>query len=535
MTDNNIMTTSNEDKDMYGALPGPITAAMLRDFHRSDSSSNNSDGLVRVKELLASTGINNGPITEINLHSFSSGGNGCLSTKIKTISNIPDCEYKIIGRVHRVRSQSKIIFLVIRQESNTLQCVYFKKDKTGDSLADLIMSITKESIVEVCGTTKIAKPIVKSCTVQELELEIKSIRIISKSHATLPLQIDEHIYLPTKTKGDDVERESKLVTRLNNRVLDLRKEDNQFIFKMQSAVSKIIRDYFDKYGFMEIHTPKLICAASEGGSNVFEVNYFNQYAYLAQSPQLYKQMAICGDFPRIYEIGPVFRAEKSFTHRHLTEFIGIDMEMTFERHYHEILDIFDNLFVNLFTKLQEIYGHEIDNFFKLFNVEPFEFANPSIRITFKEAIGLLRQAGIMMTDYEDFSTEKERILGKIIKEKYHTDFFMVDQFPTSVRPFYTMPNPENPLYSNSYDFFIRGEEILSGAQRISDYETLIASAKRHDIDTNKISDYLESFKYGVPLHGGGGIGLERVVMLYLGLNNIRNVSMFPRDPSRLAP
>ena len=334
-------------------LAGPVTASMLHDFHQSGNNNNKSTGFARVKELLAESRTKSVPDNNKTIAVTNFIQNEYC--QIECLNDTPNIEYKISGRVHRIRSQSKIIFLVLRQQTNTLQCVYFKTDEK-DSLADYIMTITRESIVEIIGTSKTAKPIVKSCTVQEIELEVKSIKIISKSDSTLPIQIDEHIYLPTKTKGDDAERESKLVTRLNNRVLDLRKEDNQFIFRLQSIISKTIRDYFDQNNFMEIHTPKLISSASEGGSNVFEVNYFNQYAYLAQSPQLYKQMAICGDFPRVYEIGPVFRAEKSFTHRHLTEFIGIDMEMTFNGHYHEILDVFDNLFVNLFTVLQETYG-----------------------------------------------------------------------------------------------------------------------------------------------------------------------------------
>ena len=460
---------------------------------------------------------------------------------------------KIRARVHTLRAQAKIIFVILRQQTHTLQCIYLKKSKTGDSknvlshrdnvffdqMADLIASVTKESIVDVVGVTKKATHMVKSCSIQDIEIEIESVKVVSGSDPKLPIQIDEHIYLPKVSPSDEStdekeERESKLVTRLNNRVLDLRRQDNIFIFRMQAFISKTIRKFLEKNKFMEIHSPKLIPAASEGGSNVFEVKYFNQNAYLAQSPQLYKQMAICADFSRVYEIGPVFRAEKSFTHRHLTEFTGIDMEMTFNEHYHEVLNLFDRLFTTLFSELNTVHQRELSEFWKKFGIEPFEYT-PSVRITFKDAVALLRENGIEMSDYEDFNTEKEKTLGKIIKNKYHTDFFMVDQFPSEVRPFYTMPSSENPLYSNSYDFFMRGEEILSGAQRINNYKMLINSANSHGIDTTKIADYLESFRYGVPPHAGGGIGLERVVMLYLGVNNIRNVSLFPRDPSRIAP
>ncbi len=438
------------------------------------------------------------------------------------------------ARVHRIRIQSKIIFIVARQNSNTIQCIYFKTPNDEETSKN-ISELTKESIVDITGTIKAVKPAVKSCTIKNFEINILSIKCVSSANSILPIQIDERIYLPDKSTGDELERESKLVTRLNNRVLDLRKSENQLIFRLQAAISKIIRKFFNRNNFMEIHSPKLIGTASEGGSNVFEVKYFDQCAYLAQSPQLYKQMAICADFQRVYEIGPIFRAEKSYTHRHLTEFTGIDMEMTINQNYHEILDIFNFLFIELFEELKSNFGTEIEEFWSEYGIEPFEFSKPSVRITFKEGVKLLRESGIETGDFDDFNTEKERALGKIIKQKYKTDFFMVDQFPTNIRPFYTQINNDDPNYSNSYDFFIRGEEILSGSQRISDYHLLLSSAKNHNIDIEKISDYLQSFKYGVSPHGGGGIGLERVTMLYLGINNIRNVSLFPRDPTRIIP
>jgi len=498
----------------------PITANMLDSHHKSGSGKTNHCGIQRIKEILCGITAPNNKFIDISIFNYDHYKE---NTKVT-----------IRARIHRIRIQAKIIFIVLKQGTNTIQCIFIKKDHPKE-IVDDICSLTRESIIDIKATVKKATPIVKSCTVQNLELEIISINVISASRSILPIEVDEHIYLSEKTKMDDIEKESKLVTRLNNRVLDLRKEDNKLIFKIQSDVSKIIRNYLDFKNFIEIHSPKLISTASEGGSNVFSVNYFNQNAYLAQSPQLYKQMAICADFSRVYEIGPVFRAEKSFTHRHLTEFTGIDLEMVFNEDYGEILDFFNGLFINLFQELQLQHGLKINKFNEEFGIEPFEFAIPSVKIKFADAVQLLREVGFEMDDYEDFNTEKEKALGKIIKEKYHTDFFMVDQFPTIIRPFYTMPNNDNPMYSNSYDFFIRGEEILSGAQRINDYDMLVESAKRNKIDTSKIIDYLESFKYGTPLHGGGGIGLERVVMLYLGINNIRNVSMFPRDPIRLTP
>jgi aspartyl/asparaginyl-tRNA synthetase len=246
-------------------------------------------------------------------------------------------------------------------------------------------------------------------------------------------------------------------------------------------------------------------------------------------------MVVCGDFERVYEIGSVFRAENSFTHRHMTEFIGLDLEMAFEEHYHEILDVFDELFVHIFTGLETEYAADLEVVHRQYPFEKFQFLPKTLRLEYKDAVALLRENGVEMGDYDDLSTEIEKKLGHLVKEKYHTDFFMLDKFPLAVRPFYTMPDPKNPKYSNSYDFFMRGEEILSGAQRIHDADMLIERAKEHGVDPESIKHYVDAFRMGAPPHGGGGIGLERVIFFYLNLGNIRRVSLFPRDPNRISP
>lgn len=279
-------------------------------------------------------------------------------------------------------------------------------------------------------------------------------------------------------------------------------------------------------------------------------------AYLAQSPQLYKQMAIAADFDKVFTVGAVFRAEDSNTHRHLTEFVGLDLEMAFKYHYHEVLHTIGNTFTAIFKGLRDNYSREIEAVGQQFKVEPFKFLEPPLILQFSEGVAMLREAGIETGDEEDLSTPNEKLLGRLVKAKYDTDFYILDKFPLAIRPFYTMPDPNNPIYSNSYDMFMRGEEIMSGAQRIHDSEYLIERAKHHGIgesidcssaedlililfhsltDTSKIAAYIDAFRYGCPPHAGGGIGMERVVMLYLGLDNIRKTSMFPRDPKRLTP
>lgn len=209
--------------------------------------------------------------------------------------------------------------------------------------------------------------------------------------------------------------------------------------------------------------------------------------------------------------------------------------MAFKYHYHEVVDVIGAMFTDLFRGLRDNYAAEIAAVNEQYKVEPFEFLDPPLRLEFPEAIKLLAEAGVTLGEEDDLSTPDEKLLGKLVKAKYSTDFYILDKYPLAVRPFYTMPDPNNPKASNSYDMFMRGEEIISGAQRIHDPDYLTERAKHHGIDVEKIKAYIDSFKYGCPPHAGGGIGLERVVMLYLGLDNIRKTSMFPRDPKRLTP
>jgi len=291
-------------------------------------------------------------------------------------------------------------------------------------------------------------------------------------------------------------------------------------------------------GFIEIHSPKFGAAASESGASVFKVSYFKGDAYLAQSPQLAKQMAIAADFERVYEIGPVFRAENANTHRHLTEFVGLDLEMTIEEHYHEVLELLDGLFLSIFRGLREKYKNEIEVIGRQFPADEFKWREGpegTLKLTFKEAIDLLVEDGVPRDILDDINTENEKRLGRIVKAKYDTDYFIIDKFPMELRPFYTMPDPEDPTLSNSYDFFMRGEEILSGAQRIHDPALLSEKMRAKGVDPDSMKAYVDAFRLGCAPHGGGGIGLERVLMLFLKLNNIRRASLFPRDPKRLDP
>ncbi|KAG4073449.1 hypothetical protein HA402_000673 [Bradysia odoriphaga] len=439
------------------------------------------------------------------------------------------------GRVHTSRSKGKQCFLVLRQQSSTVQCLINVNDVVSKQMVKFSGNISKESIIDIYVRPVTVAAKIEFCTEQNLELIILEIFLVSAAKPQLPLQIED---ASRPEHNDDAEALRIRVnqdTRLDNRVLDLRTPANQAIFRIEAGVCKLFRDILTERGFVEIHTPKIISAASEGGANVFTVSYFKDSAYLAQSPQLYKQMAIAADFDKVFTVGAVFRAEDSNTHRHLTEFVGLDLEMAFKYHYHEVLNTIGDTFTQMFKGLRDQYAREIAAVGQQYNVEPFKFLEPPLKLEYSQGVAMLREAGIEMNDDEDLSTPNEKLLGRLVKAKYDTDFYILDKFPLAVRPFYTMPDPSNQKWSNSYDMFMRGEEILSGAQRIHDADYLIERAKHHAIDLSKIAAYIEAFRFGCPPHAGGGIGMERVVMLYLGLDNIRKTSMFPRDPKRITP
>ncbi|KAF7320367.1 Aspartate-tRNA ligase [Mycena kentingensis (nom. inval.)] len=450
------------------------------------------------------------------------------------------------ARIHTSRLQgNKMAFLNLRQRIHTVQAlVVVTADKVSKQMVKWSGSLADESIVLVEGVvTKTGEPI-KSATIQDVEVHVSQIHLISGIDGRLPFSLEDASRPDTDETVAEAEGETRqfsrvlLDTRLNNRVVDLRTPTNQAVFTLQSAIGDLFRAFLSGEGFTEIHSPKLQGAATESGASVFKVSYFKGSAFLAQSPQLAKQMAIAADFERVYEIGPVFRAEDSNTHRHMTEFMGLDLEMTINEHYHEVMELLDSLFLHIFRGLKAQYSTEIATVGNQFPAEEFTWREKeqggTLKLTFREAIDLLAADGVS-EKLDDINTENEKRLGRIIKAKYNTDYFIIDKFPLELRPFYTMPDPEDPTLSNSYDFFMRGEEILSGAQRIHDPALLMAKMRSKGVEPDSMKAYVDAFRMGCAPHGGGGIGLERVLMLFLKLNNIRRASLFPRDPKRLDP
>jgi len=473
-------------------------------------------------------------------------------TEVANIDNaMAGQEIVVRGRLHNSRGTGKLAFIVMRQQFSSIQMTVAASEKISKGMVNFASKVPKESIIEVNATVVVPEKPVDSCT-QSVELSVNQFWVINRSAPMLPFQIEDasRLVLDQAAEGlgggDNVaveeskedEKKGAVVKqdiRLNNRIIDLRVPTNLAIFKLQAGVCKLYREFMISRGFTEIHSPKMIGGQSEGGSNVFKFKYFGQDACLAQSPQLYKQMALMADFERVFEIGPVFRAEDSNTNRHLCEFTGLDMEMTIKEHYFEVLDVLGDLLAHLCLGMQKEYKTELDVIKKQYPFEDFVCKYPVVKFHYKEGVQMLRDAGHEQGDFEDLTTFNEKELGRLVKEKHQTDFYMLYGYPAAVRPFYTMLDPTDDRYTNSYDFFMRGEEITSGAQRIHDPELLATRAAHFEIPVSTIQDYIDAFKYGAPAHGGAGFGLERIVKFYCNLHNIRKSSLFPRDPRRIKP
>lgn len=447
------------------------------------------------------------------------------------------------GRLQSIRVKGGSCFLVLRQDSfNTVQACFFKdKERPEESqkMIKYLKTLTEESIVDINGSLVDAD--VRSCSIQSLELKIERIHSVSAASSQLPFLVEDAARNDEEVEASqDTDRPFPRLgqeLRLDNRWMDLRVPANNGIMRIQSAICQLFRESLYAQGFMEIHTPKLIAGESESGAGVFTTDYFGTTACLAQSPQLYKQMAISSDMNRVFEVGPVFRAEKSHTRRHLCEFTGLDLEMAIDEHYMETLEVIHNMFKHIFNGLETRFAKELSVIREQYESEPVKFTEVPCVLHWPEAMEILKEKGFDMGDeMGDLSGAMELALGEVVKENYGTDFFMLDKYPSSIRPFYTMPDPDDANYSNSYDIFIRGQEICSGAQRCHDPEMVTKILKEKGIEAGEgIKPYVESFRHGVSPHAGAGIGLERVVFLYLGLDNVRKASMFPRDPNRCTP
>ena len=350
------------------------------------------------------------------------------------------------------------------------------------------------------------------------ELQLKEVEILSKPAEASPIVINNKLV------------DTSIENLLNFRPITLRNEKQRAIFKIQEGITCGMREFLMRENFTEIHTPKIVYAGAEGGANIFKLDYFGKEAYLAQSPQFYKQMMV-GVFERVFEIAPVFRAEKHDTARHLNEYTGVDLEMGYIESFEEIIETETKMLQNVMCCLKEHYAAELE----LLQVElPVIETIPQIK--FREAKEFIaKEYHREIKDYEDFEPEEEKLLCELMKQKTGSEFVFVTHYPSKKRPFYAMESRKNPEETESFDLLFRGLEITTGGQRIHSYEEQVKKMEKRGMNVELFESYLMMHKYGMPPHGGLGLGLERFTSKLLGQENVRLSTLFPRDIHRLVP
>jgi aspartyl-tRNA synthetase len=413
----------------------------------------------------------------------------------------------VAGWIEDIRNIGSIAFIILRDKKGTLQVTGLKKEKP--ELFEKLVNLPRESVISVKGLCQ------KSDKARNgYEIIPEEIEILSLAETPLPLGVADKI-------------ESELETRLDNRFIDLRKSEIQAIFKIRNVIIEAVHEFLRKEGFIEVHTPNIIASSSEGGTDVFKLKYFEKEAFLAQSPQLYKQMLMATGFDRVYEIAWYFRAEEHNTRRHLNESTAIDLEMAFIKDEEEVMKILEGLVSHMWKKASQCKD-ELDILNKKINVPKLPFK----RINYDDAIQKINKKGYKIKWGEDIGTEEEKILGDIMK-KEGCEFYFITKYPIESKPFYTMPFKEK--YSRGFDLACKGVELASGSQRIHDVELLKKRIKICGLNPKDFDSYLKAFRYGMPPHGGFGFGIERFLMELLDIKNIRECILFPRDRTRIVP
>ncbi len=413
------------------------------------------------------------------------------------------------GWVHNLRPIGKVCFIVLRDRSGTIQTVLYNRP-------DWVAQLQEESVVELTGHVKPDARAPSGC-----EVQISDLKIIRTPTEPLPIQINR----PREAIN------TRLETMLTHRVLSLRNPEIAAIFKVQAELIQGFRDFLNSKGFWEIHTPKLVASGTEGGTELFPVQYFERTAYLAQSPQFYKQMLVGAGFERVYEIGPVYRAEPHSTARHLNEYISLDVEMGFLENEQDLMALEAHLLRHIFENLRKKCARELE----IYGVKVPNVPEQIPQITLAQAFEILNEKyGKKLSD-EDLDPESERLLCRYAQEELGCELNFVTHYPQHKRPMYAMPDEEHPGLTRSFDLLYKGLEITTGGQRIHQYEKLVESMRQRGLDPMNFEFYLEVFKFGMPPHGGFAIGAERLTMQLLNLSNVREASFFPRDRIRLTP
>ena len=438
---------------------------------------------------------------------------GVKEKETTSVSEILSGDYvgktvKMNGAVHNIRDMGEFAFVILRKAEGLVQCVY-EEGKTEFDLKNL----KEESAVEVTGVVELEER-----APQDFELRLTGIRVLSEPAETMPIAINKW------------KMNTSLETRLSLRPVSLRNVRERAKFKIQEGIVRGFREFLSSQGFTEVHTPKIVSRGAEGGANVFKLNYFNKKAELGQSHQFYKQMMV-GVFDRVFEVAPVFRAEKHNTTRHLNEYIGLDFEMGYIDSFEDVMAMETGFLKYTMELLKSEYKKELD----MLGIDlPSISQIPHVR--FAEAKQLVSEKyNRKIRNPFDLEPEEEVLIGRYFKEEYDSDFVFVTHYPSKKRPFYAMDDPEDTSVTLSFDLLYKGLEITTGGQRIHDYQMILEKMEKRGMDPEDIKDYLMIFKYGMPPHGGLGIGLERLTMRLLDEQNVRETSLFPRDVTRLEP
>ncbi|MCP4362102.1 MAG: aspartate--tRNA(Asn) ligase [Chloroflexi bacterium] len=416
---------------------------------------------------------------------------------------------RLTGWLHHLRPLGGINFIILRDGWGTIQAV-------TENEADLrpLAGLSLESIIALIGVV-----VASSQAPGGVELHQPQIEVITPVTEALPIPLNKR------------QIKARLPALLNHSVVANRHPTRRAIFRIAAGAMTGFRKTLLAHHFTEVQTPKLVASATESGANVFELNYFGRPAYLAQSPQFYKQIMV-GVFERVFEVGPVFRAEPHDTTRHTNEYVSLDVEFGFIENHFTVMALLREVLADIMAELQTNYRPELTLLEA--NIPPVPSEIPHIHFAAAKKL-LAKQRGTVEPTEGDLSPQEERWLGEWVQQEHSSDFLFVTGYPMGKRPFYTHPEPKNPEYSNSFDLLFRGTELVTGGQRLHIYTEYLAALQKAKLPVEPFTTYLEAFRYGMPPHGGFAIGLERLLMQLLGLPNVRLATLFPRDQKRLTP
>jgi aspartyl-tRNA synthetase len=419
-------------------------------------------------------------------------------------------EITVAGWIQQVRDLGGLRFVQLQDRTGIVQIVLPKKKVSQEIFS---LDLQEGDIITVFGEIVENKSAPKGKEILPSTLEI-----LNKRAQEYPIDITDKI----ETNPDK---------RYDYRFLDLRNRKVAQIFEIESCVAYAIEEYFKLNDFLQFFSAKIVGSATESGANVFEIGYFDKKAYLAQSPQFYKQMMLMGGFERVFEIGPVFRAEKHHTIRHLCEYTSIDFEISFIDNQRDVMKVLQDAITFALERVQKEKAESLEELNAEIDPQPKEWPI----ITIPESNEILESEGKELDLYDDLDAEAEKIIGKYVKDKWNSDFVFVDLYPWDVRPFYTMKDDDDPRLTKSFDLLYKGQELTTGGQREHRVDILTEQAKEKGFEIDHVDSYLQFFRNGAPPHGGSGTGIERFVQQILSLPNIREARLLPRDPTRLKP